>query len=174
MKRSKLHTKGSALDGFDAGPLRQSIASGPVHDLLERTPSTRIRSRHRSEFAVTIQKRLGEAVSRGDDTPDQDSMRAEISLRGNDAFEPVSQFSIIGAAVAPDRTGTSTNGSSGRLAKCVASRSWPFARTWTAKTPLSRISACDRLLRLTTTRIEGGSAETLHTAVAVMPFASVS
>src|ERR1700748_2464466 len=78
---------GPRSDGFNAGPLRQSIASGPVDDFLEKAHSTQIGSRDRSEFSVTIQKRLGEAVSRGDDTPNQDRMRPEISFRGNDAFE---------------------------------------------------------------------------------------
>jgi hypothetical protein len=42
-------------------------------------------------------------------------------------------------------------------------------RTFTANTPASPITPCDRVSRCTQISNTGGSAETAHTAVAVMP-----
>ena len=55
-------------------------------------------------------------------------------------------------------------------AKCPASSSWSLDSTLTAKVPDRLITGCERFDLLTITRRLGGSAETLQTAVAVMPF----
>jgi hypothetical protein len=89
MKRSKLHTRALPRDGFDTGPCRGSRSRrGGVHEVWERTKRSRwMRSRHRSESAVTIEKRIPDTVPSGDDPPDKDRMRAEIGLRAHDAIE---------------------------------------------------------------------------------------
>src|ERR1700728_4624866 len=53
----------------------------------------RMRSGHRSELAVTINKGLGRAIAGGDDPSHDNRVGAEIGFRRDDAFE--NRFAVL-------------------------------------------------------------------------------
>src|ERR1700722_2751707 len=79
---------------------------------------------------------------------------------------------MIGHPVLPIENLIAENGSAIREAKCRAISCCASDSTLMAKAPDFLMIGCERLVLLTITRTLGGSAVTLHTAVAVMPFRS--